>query len=108
MPELADLPGPRHHEHMLGLGQQLQDAIDDTRIVGDDRDSGLVLTKRGVTEIPLIDTREQERRAWKELLPMLAREDRGWAADRHDQVRFGSIDDGGLVVADRCRFRRGD
>ena len=58
-PELADLSGPDHHEHLLGLGQQLQDVLDDARIVVDDRDSGLVVPKRGVTEILLIDGREQ-------------------------------------------------
>ena len=28
-PELAELSGPHHHEHLPGLGQQLQDVIDD-------------------------------------------------------------------------------
>ena len=51
-PELAELSGPHHHEHLPGLGQQLQDVLDDARIVVDDRDSGLVVPKRGVTEIP--------------------------------------------------------
>ena len=108
MPELADLSGPHHHEHLPGLGQQLQDVLDGARIVVDDRDSGLVLPKRGVTEIPLIDGREQERRVGKELLSILAREDRGGAGDRHDQVRLGTIDEGGSDVVDDRLFWRAD
>ena len=29
MPEFPNLSGPNHHEHLLGLGQQLQDVIDE-------------------------------------------------------------------------------
>ena len=108
MPELADLSGPHHHEHLPGLGQQLQDAIDDARIVGGDRDSGLVLPKRSVAEIPLVDGREQERRVGKKLLPILAREDCGGAGDRHDQVGLGMIDEDGSDVVDDRLFGRGD
>ena len=108
MPELTDLSGPCHHEHPLGLGQQLQDLLDDARIVVGDRDSGLVLCKRSVTEIPLIDGCEQGRRVGKELLPILAREYRGGAGDRHDQVRLGTIDKGGSDVVDDRWFRRAD
>jgi hypothetical protein len=74
MPELADLSGPHHHEHLPGLRQQLKDGIDGERKVADGRDSGLVVSKRSVTEIPLIDGREQEWRVGKELLSILARE----------------------------------
>ena len=108
MPELADLSGPHHHEHLPGLGQQLQDVLDDARKIVGDRDRGLVLSKRSVTEIPLIDGREQERRVGKELLSILAREDRGGAADRHDQVRLGTIDEGGSDVVDDRLFGRAD
>ena len=108
MPELANRSGPDHHEHLPGLGQQLQDALDRARIVGDDRDRGLLLPKRGVTEIPSIDGREQEWRVGKELLPIFAREDRGGAGDRHDQVRARVIDEGGSDVVDHRLFRRGD
>ena len=78
------------------------------RIVVDDRDGGLVLPKRGVTEISLIDGREQGRRVGKEPPPILAREYRGGAADRHDQVRLGTIDEGGSDVVDHRWFRRAD
>ena len=107
-PELADGSGPHHHEHLPGLGQQLQDALDDARKVIDDRDRGLVVPERCVTEILLIHGREQDRRLGKELLPMLAREDRGGAGDRDDQVRFGTIDEGGSDVLDHRLFRRAD
>ena len=40
-----------------------------------------------------IDGREQERRVGKELLSIFAREDRGRAGDRHDQVRLGTVDE---------------
>ena len=73
-----------------------------------DRDGGLVVSKRRVAEIPLIDGREQERRVGKELLSILAREDRRRAADRHDQVRLGTIDEGGSDVVDDRLFRRAD
>ena len=108
MPELADLPGPHHHEHLPGLGEQLQDAIDGAWKVVDDGDSGLVLSKRGVTEIPLIDGREQQRRVGKELLSILAREYRGWAGDRDNQVRLWMIGEGGSDVVDHRLFRRAD
>ena len=55
-------------------------------IVGD-RDGGLVLGQRCVAQISLIDGREQERRVGKQLLPILAREHRRGAGDRHDEVR---------------------
>ena len=76
------------------------------RKVVDDRDGGLVLAKRRVAEISLIDGREQERRVGKELLSILAREDRRGAADRHDQVRLGTIGEGGSDVVDDRLFRR--
>ena len=77
-------------------------------IVVDDRDSGLVVPEGGVTEIPLIDGREQDRRVGKELLPILAREDRGGAGDRDNQVRLGTIDEGGSDVVDHRLFWRAD
>ena len=78
------------------------------RKIVDDRDSGLVLAKRRVAEISLIDGREQERRVGKELLSILAREDRRGAGDRHDQVRLGTIGEGGSDVVDDRLFRRAD
>ncbi len=107
-PELADRSGPHHHEHLPGLGQQLQDVLDHERIVVDDRDSGLVVPKRGVTEILLIDGRQQRRRVGKELLSILAREDRGGAGDRDNQVRLGTIDEGRSDVVDHGLFRCAD
>ena len=74
MPESADLSGAHHHEHLLGLGQQLQDVVDEPGEIVDDRDGGLVLAKGRVPQIPLIDGREQQRRVGKELLSILARE----------------------------------
>ena len=80
----------------------------DSRKVVDDRDGGLVVPKRRVAEIPLIDGREQERRVGKELLSILAREDRRGAGDRHDQVRLGTIGEDGSDVVDDRLFRRAD
>ena len=68
-----------HHEHLPGLGQQLQDLIDELRDIVRDRDRGLVLAQRRVAQKPLIDSREQQRRLGKELLAIFAREDRGRA-----------------------------
>ena len=85
-PECAELPGAHHHEDLPGLGQQLQDLIDELREIVVDRDCGLVLPKGRVAQISLIDGGEQERRVGKELLPIFAREDRGGAGDRDDQV----------------------
>ena len=42
------------------------------------------------------------------MLPILAREYRGWAGDRHNQVRLGTIDEGGSDVVDDRLFRRAD
>ena len=107
-PELAELSGPHHHEHLPGLGQQLQDVVDEPGKIVVDRDGGLVLAKRRVAQISLIDGREQERRVGKELLPILAREDRRRAGDRHDEVRLGTIGEGGPDVVDDRLFRRAD
>ena len=74
------------------------------RIVVDDCDSGLVVPKRGVAEILLIDGREQERCVGKELLSILARECRGEAGDRYNQVRLGTIDVVGSDVVDHRLF----
>ena len=107
-PELADWSGPHHHENLPGLGQQLQDVLDDARKVIDDSDSGFVVPERCVTEILLIDGREQDRRLGKELLPILAREDRGGPGDRDNQIRFGTIDERGSNVVDHRLFWRAD
>ena len=92
----------------LVCGSSLQDALDDARIVVDDRDCGLVVPKRDVAEILLIDRREQRRRVGKELLSILAREDRGGAGDRYNQVRLGTIGEGGSDVVDHRLFWRAD
>ena len=55
-----------------------------------------------------IDGREQERRVGKELLSILAREYRRGAGDRHDQVRLGTIGEGGSDVVDHRLFGRAD
>ena len=46
-------------------------------------------------EVSLVDGREQERRVGKEQLPVFAREDRGGAGDRHDEVRLRTIGERG-------------
>ena len=55
-----------------------------------------------------IDGREQERRVGKELLSILAREYRRGAADCHDEVRLGTIGEGGSDEVDDRLFRRAD
>ena len=107
-PESAERSGPDHHEHLPGLGQQLQDVIDEPRKVVGDRDGGLVLAKRRVAEKSLIDGREQERRVGKELLSILAREYRRRAGDSHDEVWLRTIGEGGSDVVDDRLFRRAD
>ena len=92
---IAELSGPRHHEDLPGLGQQLQHVIDNPRKIVVDRDGGLVLAERRVAKISLVDGREEERRVGKELLAILARENRGRAGDRHDKVRLRAISEGG-------------
>ena len=87
-PELAERSGPHHHEHLPGLGQHLEDVIDESRKIVGDRDGGLVFPKRCVAQVSLVDGREQERCVGKELLSILARECRGGAGDRHDEVRL--------------------
>ena len=79
-----------------------------SRKIVDDRDGGLVLAKRRVAQKSLIDGREQERRVGKELLSILAREYRRGAGDRHDEVRLGTIGEGGSDVVDDRLFRRAD
>ena len=108
MPELAELSGPHNHEDLPGLGQQLQDFIDHPRIIVGDRDGGLVLGQWRVAQKTLIDSREQEGRIGKQLLPILARKYRRGAGDRHDEVRLGTIREGGSDVVDDRLFRRDD
>mgnify|MGYP003694443325 CR=1 FL=1 len=67
-PECAEQSGPHHHEHLLGLGQQLQDFLYQPSIIVEDRDGGLVLAKGRVPQKSLIDSGKQERRVGKELL----------------------------------------
>ena len=58
----------------LVSGQQLQDVVDESWEIVDDRDGGLVIAKWRVLQISLIDGREQQWRVWKELPSILARE----------------------------------
>src|SRR4029077_894253 len=94
-PEFADLSRAHHHEHLLGLGQQLQDVVyEPGKIVGG-RDGGVVLAKRRVCQVSLIDRREQERCVGKELPSIFAREQRRRAGKGHDEVGLGTISVGG-------------
>ena len=100
-PELAERSGPDHHEDLLGLGQYLQDVVDQARKVVDDRDRGLVVAEGRVTQVSLVHRSEQERCLGEELAPMLARECSCRAADGHDEVRGRTIGvDGSDVVDD--------
>ena len=56
----------------------------------------------------LIDGREQHGPVGKELLSILASEYRRGTADRHDEVRFGTIGEGGSDVVDKRLFSRRD
>ena len=56
----------------------------------------------------LIDSREQERCVGKELLSIFAREDRRGASNGHDQVRLGTIGEGGTDVVNNRLFRGAD
>ena len=107
-PERAALPGPHHHEHLFRLGQQLQNQIDDSRKIVDDRDSGLVVSKRRVTQILLIDRCQQERCVGKELLSIFARERRCGTSERDDEVRLGTIGERRSDVVDNRLFGRAD
>ena len=106
MPELADLSGPQHHEDLPGPGQHLEDVIRHSRKIVGGRDGGLVLPKRCVAQVSLIDGREQERRAGKEQLSVPAREHRGGAGDRHDEVRLRAIGERGQDEVHHRLFRR--
>ena len=107
-PEPAEWARPHHHEHLPGLGQQLENGLDGARKLVVDRDSGFVVSKRSVIEKPSIDGREQDRRVGKELLSIFAREDRGRAGDRDDQVRLRTVNEGGSDVVDHRLFWRAD
>ena len=78
------------------------------RIIVGDCDGGLVLGQWGVAQKKLIDSREQERRIGKKLLPILARKYCRGAGDSHDQVRLETIREGGSDVVDDRLFRRDD
>ncbi len=76
-PESSERSGPRQHEHLLRPGKQMQDVVDDSGKIVDDRDGSFILAQRRVAKISLVDSREQQRRVGKELLAIPAREDRG-------------------------------
>ena len=107
-PESADLSGPHHHEHLPGLGQQLQDVVDQPGKIADDRDGGLVLAKGRILQISLINGREEQRRVGKELPSIFAREYRRGTGGSHDEVRRGTIGIGGTDEVDDRLFRRAD
>ena len=82
-------------------------SIDCRKIVGDG-DGGFVLPEGRVAQESLVDSREHERCVGKELLSILAREDRRRAGDRHDELRLGTIGEGGSDVVDDRVFGRAD
>ena len=71
------------------------------KVVGD-RDSGLVVSKRRVREISLIDGREQERRVGEELLSILAREYRAGPATVTIRSGLGRFGESGLGCSRRA------
>ena len=107
-PERAALPGPHHDEHLFRLRQQLQNQIDDSRKIANDRDSGLVVSKRRVTQILLINRCQQERYVGKELLSIFARERRCGTSERDDEVRLGTIGERRSDVVDNRFFGSAD
>ena len=101
-------PAPVTTNTCFVSGKQLQDVVDDSRKIVDDRDGCFVLAKRRVAKISLVDSREHERRVGKELLSILAREDRRRTGDRQDEVRLGTIGESGPDVVDDRLFRCAD
>ncbi len=86
----------------------MQDVIDESRKIVVDRDGSLVLAERCVAQKSLIDGGEQERSVGKELLSMLAREDRRRAGESDDQVWLGAIGERGSDVVDDRLLGRAD
>ncbi len=106
MPELTELSGPRDNENLSGLGQHLENVINESRKIVGARDGGLVFPKRCGAQIALVEGREQKRGIGKELLSVLAREDRAGATHRNDEVRLRTIGEGGDDEVDDRPFRR--
>src|SRR5687768_6883537 len=106
--EPADSAGPGHHEDLTRLWEDPQDVVYQRRVVVDDRDCCLVVAKRRAAEVPLIHRAEQERRGWEKLPPMFPREQSGWTADGHDEIRRRTIGVDRIDVVDDGRFRRAD
>ena len=72
----------------LVWGSTCRTVIDESRKIVDDRDGGLVLAEWRVAEVSLVDrTRTGAACLGKSCLPILAREYRRGAGDRHDEVR---------------------
>ena len=103
-PESSNGSGPRHHEHLLRPGKQLQDVVDRLRKVVGDGDGGFILPKGRVAQDTAFDGREHEGYVGKELLSILAREDRRRSSDRHDELGLGTIGEGGSDVVDNRLF----
>ena len=107
-PEFADRSGAHHHEYLPGLGQHLQDVVNELGEVVDDRDGGLFLTERRILQKLLIDGCEQEGRVGEELLSIFPCEYGRGSSDSHDEVRLGAIGEGGTDEVDDRLFRRDD
>ncbi len=107
-PESSNGSGPRHHEHLLRPGKHLQDVVDRLRKVVGDGDGGFILPKGRVAQDTAFDGREHERCVGKELLSILAREDRRGSSDRHDELWLGTVGEGGLDVVDDRLFGGAD
>ena len=105
-PELTGRSGSRHHENLLGLGQHLEHFIEESRKIEGGRDGGLVFHGGCVAEVSLVDSREQERRVWIEQPSVLAREYRGGAGHRYDEVRLRDVGENGSDEVDDRLFRR--
>ena len=109
MPELAELSGPHHHEHLPGLGQQLQDVVDqseDNRCRPRRRSRCRRAARRAEIARSTAANRSgvSGNSCWRCLRAKTARR----AGERHDQVRLGTIGEGGSDVVDDRLFGRAD
>ena len=64
-PEFAERSGAHHHEYLPGLGQHLQDVVDESGKIVDDRDRGFVLAKWRVAA-DIADRRRRTAAAFRE------------------------------------------
>src|SRR5262249_27027523 len=75
-----------HHDHILSVGQHLQDVLDGFKVVYSYRDNGVVLGKPGELNATFVHCRQHHRGGGKELWPVMLNEGGRRRTDAYNDV----------------------